>query len=138
MPAGWWPGVNRWLKKMGYRFVLRKLTYPPALKPNEKLAFTSWCENKGVAPCYRRFPLALRLKGKGTPRILVADADIRSWLPGDNLCDNAVFISPDMERGEYDLQIGLVDPGSRAPKVRLAIAGVDKDGWYNLGKVRID
>jgi hypothetical protein len=138
VPEEWWPQVNRWLKKMGYRFVLRRFTYPAIVQPNEKVAFTSWWENKGVAPCYRRFALALRLKGKGTPRILVTDADIRSWLPGDNLYDNAVFIPPDMERGEYDLQIGLVDPGTRTPKVRLAIAGVEKDGWYNLGKIRIN
>lgn len=138
VPTDWWPGVNRWLKKMGYRLVLHKFTYPPVLKPNEKLVFTSWWENKGVAPCYRRFALALRLKGKGTPLILVTDADIRSWLPGDSLYDDAVFVPPDVEPGEYALQISVVDPGSRAPKVRLAIAGMEQDGWYNLGKLRID
>lgn len=62
VPPEWWPQVNRWLKKMGYRFVLRKFTYPRAVNPGGDLAFTSWWDNKGVAPCYKKFPLALRLE----------------------------------------------------------------------------
>jgi len=27
VPGEWWPHVNRWLKRMGYRLVLRKFTY---------------------------------------------------------------------------------------------------------------
>ncbi|MHC4178469.1 MAG: DUF4832 domain-containing protein, partial [Planctomycetota bacterium] len=30
VPKDWWPQVNRWLKRMGYRFALRKFTYPSA------------------------------------------------------------------------------------------------------------
>jgi hypothetical protein len=37
VPKEWWPQVNRWLKKMGYRFVLRKFTYSAAVKPSGKL-----------------------------------------------------------------------------------------------------
>ena len=33
VPEEWWPQVNRWLKKMGYRFVLRKFTYPAVIRP---------------------------------------------------------------------------------------------------------
>jgi hypothetical protein len=46
---------------MGCRLVLRKFTYPAVVRPREKLSFTSWWENKGVAPCCRKFTLALRL-----------------------------------------------------------------------------
>src|ERR1019366_3224534 len=62
VPEEWGPQVNRWLNRMGYRFVLRKFTYPASVAPLGKLAFTAWWENKGVAPCYRQYPLALRLK----------------------------------------------------------------------------
>jgi hypothetical protein len=138
VPEEWWPQVNRWLKKMGYRFVLRRFIYPPALHAGDKLVFQSWWENKGVAPCYKPFALALRLKDGAAPRVLVTGADVRSWLPGDNLYNNAVFVPADVQAGEYDLQIGIVDAATRSPKVRLAIAGVQPDGWYDLGKIRID
>jgi len=138
VPDEWWPQVNRWLKRMGYRFVLRKFSYPAAVRPHGRLAFTSWWENKGVAPCYRRFPLALRLKNAGRTEVLLTDADIRTWLPGDNLYDGAVFLPADMPSGEYDLSIALLDPATRMPRVKLAIAGVDREGWYKLDSIQVE
>jgi hypothetical protein len=137
VPKEWWPSVNQWLKKMGYRLVLRKFTYPDRVNPNGKLPFTSWWDNKGVAPCYYKFPLALRLKTEEKAEILMTDADIRSWLPGDNLYDNSVLVPPNTSLGEYGLQIGILNPLSNKPNVKLAISGRQLDGWYNLGKIRI-
>jgi hypothetical protein len=137
VPEAWWPSVNRWLKKMGYRFVLRKFTYPSTVRPQGKLAFTTWWENKGVAPCYREFPLALRLKNSGRSAVMATGADIRSWLPGDIVYDDGVFVPADLPPGEYDLSVALLDPVSREPKVRLAIAGMQADGWYPLGKIEV-
>ena len=128
VPEEWWPAVNRWQKKMGYRFVLRKFTHPAAVRPQGKLEFTTWWENKGVAPCYRAYPLALRLKGAGREAVMVTDADIRGWLPGDNLYDDAVFVPADLPRGEYELEMALLDPVDRKPKVKLAIEGLQPDG----------
>ena len=137
VPQEWWPQVNRWLNRMGYRFVLRRFTYPETIGPQGKLAFTSWWENKGVAPCYRQFPLALRLRGEARSEILITGADIRSWLPGDAVYDNAVIVPADVPPGAYDLQIGVLDPGTKKPKVKLAIEGVDGEGWYTLGKISV-
>jgi len=137
VPAEWKPNVERWLKKMGYRFVLRKFTYPSRLAPQGKLAFTTWWENKGVAPCYKQFQLALRLKGPERTAILRTDADIRKWLPGDNVYDDAVFVPADMPPGEYDLGLAIIDPDTAEPKVKLAIEGRGEDGWYYLGKITI-
>jgi hypothetical protein len=130
--------VNRWLKKMGYRFVLRKFTYPAVVRPNEKLAFTSWWDNKGVAPCYKKFPLALRLKSVDRTAVLYTEADVRTWLPGDNLFDHAVVVPANVAPGEYNLALALLDPRSEQPKVRLAIAGRGEDGWYALGTIRVE
>lgn len=137
VPEKWWPPVNRWLKKMGYRFVLRKFTYPEEVTPLGKLSFTTWWENKGVAPCYRRFPLALRLKAGSRTVLLPTGADIRTWLPGDNLYDGAVFIPGDLAAGEYELQLALLDPATGNPAIKLAIAGVQPDGWYPMGRIRV-
>jgi dienelactone hydrolase len=137
VPKEWWPQVNRWLKKMGYRLVLRKFTYPAVIKPGDPLAFATWWENKGVAPCYRKFPLALRLKNNQRSEILLTDTDITTWLPGDNLFDSSVPVPAAMSPGEFELEIGLLDPLSKRPKVKLAIAGCTEDGWYPLGKIRV-
>ncbi|UCD50422.1 MAG: DUF4832 domain-containing protein [Phycisphaerales bacterium] len=137
VPEVWEPHVERWLKRMGYRFVLRKFTYPDSVKPGDKLAFTSWWENKGVAPCYRPFRLALRLKGPESSTILVTDADLRAWLPGDNLYDSTVTISTDTVPGEFDLEIAILDERFDEPHVKLAIAGRRQDGWYELGKINV-
>ncbi len=137
VPDEWWPQVNRWLKRMGYRYVLRKLTYPAKVKPGGDFTFTSWWENKGVAPCYRPFRLAFRLHNSNQDVLLVTDADLRSWLPDDNLYDAAVSLPTDLAKGQYDLQIGVLDEHIDAPKVNLAIEGRQPDGWYNMGKIEV-
>jgi hypothetical protein len=137
VPAEWQGAVDRWLKKMGYRFVLRKFTYPTPVRPQDKLAFTTWWENKGVAPIYHEFPLALRLKNAARSVVMTTGADIRGWLPGDIVYDDAVYVPADLPPGEYEISIALLDPASHQPKVKLAIAGVDPEGWYPLGKIEV-
>jgi len=137
VPEEWKGTVDRWLKKMGYRLVLRKFTYPDKVAPQGKLAYTTWWENKGVAPCYRRWTLALRLQNAQRTEIFPTDADIRRWLPGDAMHDGAVFLPADMPPGEYDLSLALVDPRSREPRVKLAITGMGEDGWYKMGKLLV-
>ncbi len=137
VPPEWQPQIDRWLKRMGYRFVLRKLTYPAAVHSSGVLAISSWWENKGVAPCYRRFPLALRLAGEKHTQVLLTGADITSWLPGDNLWNEHVGVPADIPPGDYDLDIALLDPVSRQPRVKLANDGRKADGWYRLGKIRV-
>lgn len=129
--------VEEWIKRMGYRFVLRKFTYPETVQVNSKLSFTSWWENKGVAPIYSDYALAIRLKGKNNSCVLLTDVDITTWLPGDNLYDNAVFLPLDMIPGEYDIQIGIVDRLTNIPAVKLAITGRQSDGWYQMGKIQV-
>ena len=137
VPPEWRPMVDEWLKKMGYRLALRKFTYPGQVHPQGKLTFTSWWENQGVAPCYRNYPVALRLVGDKRTELFITDSDIRQWLPGDALFDSAVFIPLDMPEGEYDFQLAIVDPHTRKPLVKLAIAGRNAEGWYPMGKIQV-
>jgi len=137
VPEEWWPQVNRWLKKMGYRFVLRRFAYPSNVKPGGVLAFESWWENRGVAPCYRRFPLALRIKNDTHEFILTTKADIRDWLPGDNLYDDKVSVPSNVPEGQYRLAIALLDENASSPVIKLAIAGIGKDGWYDMGGITV-
>ncbi len=137
VPEEWRPLVDAWLKRMGYRFVLRRFSYPDEVRAHGKLAFTSWWENTGVAPCYRDFPLALRVRGNGRTEVFITDADIRRWLPGDSLYDDAVFLPADLPPGDYELELALVDPRSREPRIRLAVEGRRADGWYPMGPLKV-
>ena len=137
VPKEWGPSVNRWLKKMGYRFVLRNFSCPASVSADSKVSFKSWWENKGVAPCYKDFQLAFRLKSKSMEKIFITDADIREWLPGDIIYDNAFFIPKDFPAGNYNLQVGIIDKLNKKPIVKLAIEGREGEGWYQLGKIEV-
>lgn len=137
VPEEWVPLVNEWIKRMGYRFVLRRFVYSGPARRNGKLIFESWWENKGVAPCYRQYPLALRLKNAHETHVLVTRAHIPKWLPGDNIYDDHVIIPGDVTPGNYELQLALVDPRTHEPKIHIAIEGATTDGWYSMGNIAI-
>ena len=138
VPETWWPQVNRWLNTMGYRFVLRKFTYPGTIQKGQKLSFTSWWENKGVAPIYKKaYSLAIRIHNQQYTLVRATDADITQWMPGDNLYDNAIYLPYTIPAGTYSFEIGIVDRQTNQPKVNLAIAGRTEDGWYRLGTISV-
>ena len=137
VPEEWRPLIDQWLKKMGYRFVLRSFTYPEFVSAGGKINFKSWWDNKGVAPIYKKYLLAVRFTNEKRSEVIITDADINSWLPGDNLYDDSVFVPRDMPAGIYKFQIGIVDAQSHKPKVNLAIEGKDTEGWYQLGNLEI-
>jgi len=137
VPEEWKPLVDEWLKKMGYRFVLRKFSYPAEVSVNGKFPFQTWWENKGVAPCYGNYRLVLRLIKGDQSFILPTNADIKQWLPGDAVFEDAVFIPADILPGSYEIQIGILDPMLVEPKISLAIEGRTSDGWYSLGELEI-
>jgi hypothetical protein len=35
------------------------------------------------------------------------------------------------------VQLAMLDPQTRQPKVKLAIAGIGADGWYTMGKLTV-
>jgi hypothetical protein len=137
VPEEWWPEINRWLKQMGYRFVLRRFSYPDQVRPHGKLGFRSWWENKGVSPVYRKYTPALRMVSSKRTEVFYLDGDIQKWLPGDIVWDDAIFMPVDMPEATYELQIALLDPITLEPAIKLAIEGRRPDGWYPLGQVEV-
>ena len=137
VPEEWSPLVDEWLKKMGYRFVLRKFTYPGEVKSDNELLITTWWENKGVAPIYRDYKFAIRLKNNKTTQVITTSADIRNWLPGDIVYEETLNIPKNMPAGDYQIEIAIVDPAAFDSRVKLAIEGVNPDGWYTMGKIKV-
>lgn len=137
VPEQWWPQVNRWLKKMGYRFVLKSFSYPSHTKVNTTFDLASVWENKGVAPCYKDFAFALRFKSNTTNKVFVTDANIRKWMPGQYEYKTSFNIPSNLPADEYELQIGIIDRVEQKPVIQLAIEGRNTEGWYPVGKIKI-
>ena len=55
----------------------------------------------------------------------------------DAVVDEPVHIPLDLASGSYHVRIALVDPDTGAPAIRLAIAGRQSDGWYDLGTLDV-
>ncbi len=137
VPDDYWPAVYRCLKRMGYRFVLRKFLCPPEMRRGAIVRFHSWWENRGCAPIYRKYDLAFLLKKGKTSVTLKTDADILKWLPGDAVYDDGVYVPHNLPAGKYALSVGLLDSISGQPKIQLAQEGRLEDGWYQLGDVKV-
>src|SRR5262249_55952235 len=63
VPLAWRSKVDEFLKKMGYRLVLRELSHQAQATAGTTQLFRSQWENVGVAPIYRPWPLACRGRG---------------------------------------------------------------------------
>jgi len=122
---------------MGYRFVLRKFGYPSSVTRQGQLSFTSLWENIGVAPIYKDYKLALRLKNSQKTLVLAANANLLTWLPGDFVHDETLFVPFDIPVGTYKLEIAIVSPVSYEPRIKLAISGATDDGWYPMGNILV-
>jgi len=96
--------------------------------------FSMWWFNAGVAPVYRNYALALAIGD----RVVPLDADVRQWLPGDAVVEGAFPVPRDLAPGRYLLRVALLDSSTRLPAVRLAIAGRQDDGWYQVGEIVVD
>jgi hypothetical protein len=138
IPAEWKPQFDEFQKKIGYRFVLRRLEYSPKVHAGQMSMFRMWWFNAGVAPVYRDYVLALEIQSQNARRIIRTNAHVREWLPGDAVFEEPLYVPDDLRPGEYRLRVALLDPRTLTPAIRLAIEGRQEDGWYDLGAITID
>jgi len=140
IPDGSRPDVERFLRRLGYRLVLREMSHPPSAAAGSSLEVGTVWENAGSAPPYRDWPIALRLRpaaGGGKETVTVTDRTVRGLPPGRSVLAPRADLPAELAAGTYELAIGVVHPDSKAPAVRLAIGGGDPGGWYPLSKIEI-
>lgn len=133
VPEEWKDVVADWVRKMGYRFELRRAQADAA--DGELTAKLLWC-NVGVAPCYNNYPLVLRLKSETHEQRITLDEDIRSWLPDEDHV-TCVRMPLDLPAGKYALSVGIDTCIAEIGMLNLAIEGRDADGFYPLGVLEI-
>jgi hypothetical protein len=141
IPAGTRAEVERFLRRLGYRLAVRSVEHAATAQPGSDLAVKLAWENVGVAPPYRDYRVALRLKNSidksGNAFVSVTEESIRLWLPGPQSMAATLKIPQSFRPGRCDLAIGVVDPKDQTPAVRLAIAGRDAEGWYPVSQLDV-
>jgi len=151
------PEVERFLKRLGYRLVLRELTQPATARSGQTITLTSRWQNVGSAPCYRPYVVAWRLRAGAKTVSHIGKTAANGWLPGAvDLFTEEFLQSPpdlppgpvnevteefplpdDLPTGDYGLAVAIVDPDTGSPAVRLAIEGRAEDGWYPVSRLRV-
>ena len=136
VPEIWTDKVNQWIKKMGYRFSLRKFAYPSKASAGDIAEFKMWMENRGVAPIYHKYPFVIRLRNEFATYTLETDADITAWLPGDNIWQQNITLPDDIRCGNYALEVGI--PFDVNDTIKIATLCHNNDGYLVIGNIDIE
>ena len=139
LPEGTRADVERLLRRLGYRFVLRSLGHPAQVDAGGRLELAMDWENVGVAPCYADHAPAVSLVSAAGERVWtgVLEASTRDWLPGAFTVAQELDLPADLPAGQYGLELAVVERESGRPAVRLAIGGRAESGWYPLSRVEV-
>lgn len=131
IPNAYQPLVKQFLNKLGYRYQLNQVESDPVVHQNGYLHIKSQWENKGVAPSYTNYPVTWRLR-KANGEIVAyytANVDIRRWLPASKLdgvapiyqVNDKFLIDSNLAKGQYFVDVGLVEQNTHKAKITLAI-----------------
>ena len=110
IPPEWKNQFDEFQKKMGYRFILRRLEYPQRAKAGAMIPVSMWWLNAGVAPVYRPYRLAIQFWSQASSAVAPLDTDVRKWLPGDAVVDANVYVPDSLKPGTYRVRVALLDP----------------------------
>ena len=127
--------IDAWVDKMGYHFVINEVEALNSVNSGEKLNVRLAVENVGVAPIYNRLPLYIRLKNGNAEKTFETDVDIREWIEGKYEENIEIVIPDDMQKGEYELQVGI--GGNGQPSVVFATDACQDGDYAIVGKVEI-
>lgn len=131
--------VERLVMKLGFRLVLRKIGYDSlvAVGSTQKVSL-DW-ENLGIAPPYRDYRVAFRLRGTDglIYGIHVSGLSILGWLPGKKFVEVLYPLPNNLAVGEYKLELGLVFHSATDHLVPIANEGKTADGWYAVGSFKV-
>ena len=114
------PELERFLRRLGYRLVLKELKHPAQFATGDKLQLAMKWQNVGSAPCYKPYRLAYRLANdQGYEKVFVGTVTVNQWLPGSiELFTEEFFKEPtDLPPGE------VIDVADSIQLARRSVAG---------------
>lgn len=135
--------------KMGYRLALRSINYEsptPAGAGTPLLVSMKW-QNEGIAPLYRNFVVAFRLRDTASGKIVFATKtgkSLRMKPPGLHDINPNMYIDGGVPTGIYALDTALVFDGEKfrndySARIPIAIGNTNRirDKWVHLGDVNV-
>lgn len=138
LPEPWIEKLSSFCRRIGYRYVFRQATIDRQVQRGGQFTFQAWIENVGVAPIYRKYDFAVRLRQDDREHIEVLnDIDIRTWLPGDAWIDRRIPLPESFRPGWVELSAGLIDPRTREARVSFAVKERYGNRWTPLGGIEI-
>jgi hypothetical protein len=140
VPEVWRPRIDEFLKKLGYRIVLRRLTHTAETQADGILILHAIWDNAGVAPMYHPRPVAYRLRSDEDRVVAqwISEAQPMKWLPGSqHVVKETKTIPKEVPAGHYHLDVAILNEDGRSAAVSLAIEGKREDHWYPVSIVII-
>jgi hypothetical protein len=139
IPDNWMPDIERLVKKLGFRLVLRSFSFDRTIKSDKNIRVGMKWENIGIAPPYRDHRIAFRLKDVNgiNSDLYLSDVSIMGWLPGEKNVKISFNVPAGMTAGDYTLEMGIVFHSATDHTIPIANKGKTSDGWYTLGKITI-
>jgi len=124
----------------GARFVLRELTHEPDVHRGGTLHLRMTWANTGVGRLCRPYALDVSLiDAGGQPAFTAcAKADPCAWLPGEHHLTESLSLPSALHAGEYVLAVALVPSSGQGRPFRLALEAPEKEGRYDVSKVRVE
>lgn len=139
IPSEWRPQIEAFMTKLGYRLSVDELCMPASVAHGSTLDIRTRWLNTGVAPPYKSYRIAYRLRDKGRVAwSAISDAKVGAWTPGSRIVGESFALPVSLPPGEYAFDIAVLSPSSDTPVIRLANAGRRSDGWYPLTTVRVN
>lgn len=128
-------------KKLGFRFVLRNANHESSIPAGSTLNVSMNWDNVGIAPSYRDFRIAFRLRNSSNGRVIDADitpVSVKGWLPGSPENVRVAYnLSSQVTPGTYTLDAALVFHNSLETLLPIAVTESRADGWVPLGSVNV-
>ena len=122
--------VKIMLAKLGYRFALKRASFPAVANVGQALRLELDWANEGNAPMYFERHVVLKLGS----RITETDISMRGFAPGMRT-DVVSVETGGMAPGIYAIEIGLAPTAAKNPDITLAIPG--EGPWYSLGTITL-
>lgn len=136
VPEEWRGSVERWVRRMGYRFEILQLAWESEAAAGEEWGVEMLVLNTGVAPCYHNYASVIRLRSAERVVDLPLDEDIRTWIPDEEHFSSwSIKLPEDLEDGEYEVLLGFPTGLAQRPALMLAIENERVDGFYRMGHV---
>lgn len=132
--------LNPMKRLLGYNYHVAQVDWPTDVWLGHQFHVVIALTNSGAAPTYHRFPVEVALCDFSTGNPVWrggAAMNLRELTPNLNFSRTEHFAITNIAPGTYSLRIGILDPRTGEPGVRIQSAGEDANRRIVIGNVTV-